>query len=532
VFVEETMAMLASSRPEVNSRGRKMDELELDEEFLKRYAELLKRWEETLAELAKVLGKDPRLLARYMNTSRRSADTLRDQLTLLHRRQEELLASLTQLKNEPRTDATKPSATAKAIQERLQQELLEIASQAAAIPEDFNTWLPAGVKADDQSIKALREDAARIATTATLAASAPQSPDKGPTSVQKVNELVTQLTKLEAALESRTSGAEPALTQHLRRRLAQVRKLEQQANVWTEKQDYIKANRLNRAIEVDQHRLSEETLALAGKLENLQAQLAGLPDEAAAQIQKMGTELTDGIKYDVLVAEMSAELGLRDGLLGVAGEQQRKAVDEFARAEERFDKLINRIIEEQDKVPAQVPDIDQIQLATLEDLLARLEAEPDFGDLLGVPDRMINLQQFRDWLGRSRGSGGGSKGSSGRRRSPQSMADRAREQARLAEQARRNALRAVQNAQKTAPKQTTRMAAHWNTLGSRLEDAVRQGRGNTPPRQYRQPIERYFELISRSPNVSEGADPTPKKPTTPTPPTAAQGGDTNSGTAP
>ena len=50
-------------------------------------------------------------------------------------------------------------------------------------------------------------------------------------------------------------------------------------------------------------------------------------------------------------------------------------------------------------------------------------------------------------------------------------------------------------------------AAHWNTLGSRLEDAVRQGRGNTPPRQYRRAIERYFELISGAQAAADNVPP-------------------------
>jgi hypothetical protein len=96
------------------------------------------------------------------------------------------------------------------------------------------------------------------------------------------------------------------------------------------------------------------------------------------------------------------------------------------------------------------------------------------------------------------------------------MMNSARYQALLTERARRNALRAIQDAQKKGPQNSTRMAAHWNTLGSRLEDAVRQGRGNTPPRQYRAPIERYFELISRAQGASDIGNPAAaKKPANP-----------------
>ncbi len=73
--------------------------------------------------------------------------------------------------------------------------------------------------------------------------------------------------------------------------------------------------------------------------------------------------------------------------LAAAKSHQKKAIEGFARAEERFNKLIDRVIAEQDKVPPQVPDLDNMQLPTLEELLARLESETDLAELLGIPDR-------------------------------------------------------------------------------------------------------------------------------------------------
>ena len=97
VFIEDAMIFLAASRSELNPKNRKMAELELDEEFMKQYRELAQEWEKTLAELAKALAKDPRLLARYMNLSRRRVDSLRDQMTLLNLKQQELLVPVQRL---------------------------------------------------------------------------------------------------------------------------------------------------------------------------------------------------------------------------------------------------------------------------------------------------------------------------------------------------------------------------------------------------------------------------------------------------
>lgn len=136
-----------------------------------------------------------------------------------------------------------------------------------------------------------------------------------------------------------------------------------------------------------------------------------------------------------------------------------------------------------------------MQLPTLEDLLARLESEADLAEALGIPNRPNNLQGLRDWLMRSSsGQGMGMGALQGR--------------ARLLEQARRDALRAAREAQKsTSRARPMATAAHWNTLGSRLEDAVRQGRGSMPPRQYRRAIERYFELISGAKGATENTPP-------------------------
>ena len=138
---------------------------------------------------------------------------------------------------------------------------------------------------------------------------------------------------------------------------------------------------VNRGLEVDQHRLSEETLQLVGKLETAAAQLAGLPDEVIGMVD----EVKDAVRYDVSSSRCRPSWGFATGNLPEAKTHQKKAIEGFTRAEERFNKLIDRVIAEQDKVPPQVPDLDNMQLPTLEDLLARLENETDLAEELGFP---------------------------------------------------------------------------------------------------------------------------------------------------
>jgi hypothetical protein len=510
VFLENTMAMLAANRGTLNPKNRKMAELELDEEFLKQYRELAQEWEKTLAELAKVLAKDPRLLARYMSLSRRSVDTLRDQLTLLNLRQQELMVPVKQLsgeapagasagqkpgESEPDKQSSSPkeqiAAGVRAVQATLARDLGEIASETITVQEDLGTWMPQKMK-DDQKSAALRQQSEKISSLATAAAMALANPKANKSAAGKqVDALATELKSFEATLSKLADDEDSAMTAAVNRRLARVRKVQQWTAAWQQKNAQVAANHHHRVLEMDQHRLSEDTLSLTGKLETANAQLAGLPDD----ILTLADEVKDAMRYDVLVEQMSAELGLRDGNLATAKAHQQKAIEGFTRAEERFNKLIDRVIEEQDKVPPQVPDLDNMQLPTLEDLLARLESEADLAELLGIPGRPNNLQGLRDWLMRGgSGQGMGAGALQGR--------------ARLLEQARKDALRAAREAQKsTSRARPLATAAHWNTLGSRLEDAVRQGRGSMPPRQYRRAIEHYFELISGAKGATENTPP-------------------------
>jgi hypothetical protein len=530
-FVEDAGSLLRSSRPSLNPRDRKIAELELDEEFLKKYEELQKRWEKILAEVAKALAKDPRLLARYMSMSRRSADTLRDQLTILNNRQQELAVPVARLdarsapsptddntkidpvpkadpaktKNneieelflpEPNKPAvSKTAAGSDLVRLSLNRDLAEIASGAVAVQEDLGVWLPRGLKPDDARIAPLNAQAARVSVKATQAAAAITTPKGRSTVAKDVQELTGQLKDFESALVKLAENDDAELAGHVNRRLARVRKLQLLAAAWTQKNVHVQARQFHRALEMDQHRLSEETLEYTGKLDRIQAQLNGLPEDVVA----IADELKDILKYDVLVDQMSAELKLRDRDLPAAQEHQKKALGGLARAEERFDKLIDRVIQEQDKIPPEVPDIDNMQLQTLEELLAQLENEADLAEELGIPTRPTNLQTLRDWLMRSGSGGGGGMGGRGQRGQ------------RLAGRAREEALRAVRKAGQVDQGRLPANANRWNTLASRLEDAVRQGRGNTPPRQYRQAIERYFERISGARSSAESANPPAKK---------------------
>ena len=87
VYVENTMAKLRAQRERINRIKREGVEFDLDEEYLQRLQEVLEMRRELEAELARILAEDPRLLKRFSQSSRGQADNLRDQFSLLARRQ-------------------------------------------------------------------------------------------------------------------------------------------------------------------------------------------------------------------------------------------------------------------------------------------------------------------------------------------------------------------------------------------------------------------------------------------------------------
>ena len=180
VFIEDTFKLLGTKRPVLNPKQRAFLELELDEEFRKKLKELLEKKRDVQAELAKVLAENPDLLRRYMSRARVDADSYRDQLTILARRQQTLEA-------ETRT-ALKSPADAAAVQEsqraRHALQAVEISRTAALMLENFETWLPRGLKLTDQDVAPVHRRYQELGVTADrLAAAAleelarPSTPD-------------------------------------------------------------------------------------------------------------------------------------------------------------------------------------------------------------------------------------------------------------------------------------------------------------------------------------------------------------------
>ncbi|WP_339912310.1 hypothetical protein, partial [Symmachiella dynata] len=163
-YVEGTFALLQSKKPTLNPKSRKFLEYEMDEEFRKKFQELLERKRDIQAELAKALANDPRLLRRYMAATRLQADTLRDQLTILARRQQELnkqVAAWAKLPEAERTELAKQD-----IRSWQLRSSTEIAAGAATMLDNYVTWIPLDLDVNEGELAKMQEAATMLATTA------------------------------------------------------------------------------------------------------------------------------------------------------------------------------------------------------------------------------------------------------------------------------------------------------------------------------------------------------------------------------
>ena len=88
IFLEDTQAILGSSKPTLNPQQRKI--AEVSDEFTENLKKVLEEKKKIMAELAKTLADDPRMLRRFMALQELDSTTLRDQMTLLAERQQSL----------------------------------------------------------------------------------------------------------------------------------------------------------------------------------------------------------------------------------------------------------------------------------------------------------------------------------------------------------------------------------------------------------------------------------------------------------
>jgi hypothetical protein len=544
VYVENSHALLDIQENDPDRYQRKMAEFQLDDEYMKRLNEVIKMRVELEAELARILADDPRLLRRFMDSIRNRSHNLREQLADLSTNQETLNREVRAWSMVEEADRPK---IAQLLLQRNVQAASKLATAAGELQDRYQSWLPLQRESKDGSLTEVSKKIQEIATSAgtlksqadafvapqppapaaaspaaatpgapaaavqapapTATAASPQPPaDIGAALDQMINSaeaMYTQLTQLEVSLRQLASRDDQAeVATFAGNRMVEVRKLVADTSAWARQIRAQKAGSYTGAAEVTQYRLATRTEEVAGKLANLEQQLAGLmqrtdgslPEAIAAKSR----EFMASLDKEASPNQLAAVYALHGNQLPRATERQQAAGAALVKSEKLYDELMKLAITEMDKLPVQDPIASLLDDPTLDELLAQLEREVPLNELLGIPGRPDNLRIIGDWL-RPGNQGGGGGGGIRQMLANQMKQNNQRSQNKLKQAYQRAIARALKESN---PKRTVQLPKNtklsdWNKLVSRLRDDLGQGRDKAPPEQYRQAIEQYFAEISR-----------------------------------
>ena len=523
LYLEDMAKLLGSSKPALNQFDRKI--AEVDEEFVESLRELLEQKKKMLAELAKALADDPRLLRRFMAMQRLEGTTLRDQLTLLARRQRTVHS---QLAAWVAADDPQRAVLIRDVLSYRVTEQYAIVNAAAQMVDNMATWVPLDVEPGHPKLQELQEVGLLITRTSQDAmrhlatGNVDSAIAAGREALTRLRTLLDELPQVEQIDENNAK-----LAVYAANRSDEATDLAKRQSAWLQKVEALHESDYLSSAGISQRHLFGDTVELAGKLDVLPSMVANTTEE----IVELAERLARTVNEEVTPAQMKAQEALDERKLDETGEHQREAVAAFARAETQADEFMEKLIEYLDSLPpptggGATPSAELM----LEKLLAMLEDEMKACEKLGIPCRPLNVQVMSDWMMPGQGSGSGSGQGQGQMpaNSPAQQLAQSMQRTELTAQQ----LEQMQQLAEALANQTTqefqqqvaqaikairaRRDANgdgdgdggsgpgdggvdqriWDTLVSQLADGLRQQRGNNPPEQYRRPIEEYFERIA------------------------------------
>lgn len=538
-FVEDTYAMLRACKPLLNPRAGKWQIIpdEMAEAILKALNERADRKKELMAALAKALADDPDLLNRFMANMRKSAMTLRDQATVLARRQQKLRDRVTEWMV---ADDRGRKALLNQHLQVLADERKETALLAAQIKDNVKTWVPRNLSAGMDKVDQCHTLADQVASLARQTHSS-LSFESLPRRIQEAEALLRHAGDLQTAFAELQSADESnaRLISYAARRLTETSNLALRVQCWIERAQALLKNEYHAAAAVEQGILVRDTSEFGAKMETVADSLsARFPPE----IGGLARQLAQTLNIAIPGSQGTARLALQRSEWPVARLKENEAVDTFAAAERQFDDLLTAI----EEFIASQPPAPPMPAAgmPLEKMLASILDERDAVEALGAVIR-TNLLLQSDWLqpGNGPGSGMGENGQQGQQPNqspgqpnsgktsdqppgtylPEVQAAAAEARAREAEllnaleeakqaledekgnqankrREREAKLARERDAQKdrnlpdAAP--PLRNERDFNVFVSVLEGELRQARGTVPPEQYREAIDAYFRDIA------------------------------------
>lgn len=432
VYVEKMQSLMREARQNMNPLRRKMAVIEVDQDYLDRYAEVEKLRREMMTEFGRMLGDDPRLLARYLDILRRRGKSLRDRLTELAQRQDEVSTELNgwlQVGEVQRDDLWTIVA------ELRLQAATPLAKEADGLLERTQQSMPLLLKEDEGTAALVLKQADKVARTAreitmdARKALQPGTAKDAPSLTAHAEKLVELFGDLDAALDQLNFENEGTqeVTDYVNRRLIESRTVADQADAWTEVARFLESKSYNGLAEIDQRTvaiatelLRIEMLGMEADLETQFQQVAktSLPGEIADMIRDLH-RVMEGITF----TQNAASFALTRNRLEGAEIQEQKSLDGFDRAQKLFDLIRKAVVAALDEYKVDNPNIAELQDPTLDRFLAQLEREPDIEAQLGIPNRPRNLRVLAESMTFQQEGGNmlGDASNTARRRAMQAM---------------------------------------------------------------------------------------------------------------
>lgn len=416
VLVERSQQLMREARQNYNPMKRKMAVIEVDQDYLDRYAEVVTMRREMLAEFGRMLGEDPRLLSRYLDIVNRRRQSLRNQLSEIVIRQEEIT---TELSNWMIADENQQADLWLIIAELRMHASTPLAKEAAGLAERIQQTMPLILRTDQTTPALVIEHAQQIARLAReitfdrdrfLQQSGQQSEPFN--LLEKAEQLCYLFGELDAALEQLNFENEDSAetVTYVTARLLDSRTVADMADAWAQLAAQLQAGRYAGLAEVDQQSvalltelLRIEMLAMEDELDGQFQQTAGsgLPGEIADMIRELH-RLMETITFNQAAATFAAS----QDQLSTAETQETKALDGFYKAEKLFDRIRRAVVMELDQYDVDDPNIADLRDPTLDEFLARLEREPNIEAQLGIPNRPRNLRVLSQAMTGEQGTGG------------------------------------------------------------------------------------------------------------------------------
>lgn len=405
IYVEKMQTLMREARQNLNPLERKMAVVEVDQDFLDRFAEVETLRREMMSEFGRMLGDDPRLLARYLDILRRRRKSLRDELTELTDRQEEVATELRgwlQVGEEQRPDLWKIVA-----EMRLQM-ATPLAREADELLERVKQSLPLILKDDEGTAALVLQQADAVAAAAREITFDVRQMlqsgeiEGGPLLTGQAENLVKLFGELDAALDQLAFENEGVdeVTAYVNVRLVESRTVADLADAWAETARQLQRKQYAGLAEIDQQQVAVATELLRVEMLRTEEELEGQFQQVAdadipGEIVDMVRDLHRVMETTVL-HQNAAGFHLAQNRLEDAGTQQMKALDALDRAGKLFDRMRRAVVAELDQYEPENPDIADLEDPSLDRFLEQLEREPNIEALLGIPRRPRNLRVLAD----------------------------------------------------------------------------------------------------------------------------------------